>query len=77
MRIFKRFRVFDIEEQTMPFSSEKLQDCIKFLKPYWESSDRSLHDFCVDCQVDDIEVNWVDLMEKVDGGETFDDLKGF
>lgn len=69
-----RFRVFNIEKQSMPFTSDSLKDVIGFLKPYWKSPDRSLYDFAIDCTVDDLEENWEELMTAVDRGEEHIDL---
>ena len=73
----KRFRVFDLENQTMPFTAETLKEVVDYLTPFWKGYDRSLHDFAIDCLIDDIEINWIELMESVDDGEFYEDLQGF
>lgn len=77
MNKVKRFRVFDIEKQSMPFRADTLKEVINYLMPFWVHPDRSLYDFAIDDVVDDIEINWYDLMDSVDSGEDYQDLQGF
>jgi len=73
----KRFRVFNVEEYSIAFRSNNLGEVVGFLKEFWIDADRSLYDFAIDCTVDDIEVNWADLMESIDQGEDYQDLQAF
>lgn len=73
----ENFRVFDLENQNMPFMSQSLEDVIDFLQPYWNNPNRSLYDFGIDDTYNDIEVNWLDLMEYVDKGYIPTDLTIF
>ena len=73
----RRFRVLDIEEMEVPFRAHTLKEVVDYLTPFWKSLDRSLYDFAIEDVQDDIEVNWVDLMESVDQGEDYGDLQGF
>lgn len=77
MKTAKRFRVFDIENQTLPFRADTLEEVVDYLTPFWKDPSRSLYDFAIDDVVDDIEINWSDLMESVDDGEAYEDLQGF
>lgn len=80
----KRFRVFDIESQTLVGKYDTLRECIDILKPSWELSKKlpseggnPYLDFMVDDVHDDIEVNWADLMGAIEEGECPADLQMF
>lgn len=80
----KRFRVFDIENQKMVFKSNNLQECVEKLSPQWETYNKKpidggnpYLDFFVDDTVDDIEINWHELMTAWDEGERPEDLSMF
>lgn len=80
----KRFRVFDIEREVMFCKRDTLMECVIALQSNWsiyktrvsEGGSPSL-DFMIDDVQDDIEVNWVDLMEAWDEGERPEDLQMF
>lgn len=67
----KRFRIFDIENQSCPAKFDTTEECYKFLK------DKDRENFFVDCVIDDIEVDAERFCEAFDDGELPGDLQFF
>lgn len=80
----KRFRVFDIEEQKLVGKFDSIKECVEFLEPKWSALIKPFTeggnpylDFMVDDIEDDLEVNWVDLLDAWVSGERPEDLSMF
>jgi hypothetical protein len=80
----KRFRVFDIEEQKLIGKFDTIEECVKILMPLYQrltlpatQGGNPYLDYFVDDVHDDIEVNWVDLLDAWINGERPEDLTMF
>lgn len=80
----KRFRVFDIEEQKLIGKFNTIEECVKCLTPHWltfklsaSEGGNPYQDFFVDDVKDDIETNWIDIMDAWGEGERPEDLQMF
>lgn len=80
----KRFRVFDIEEQKLICKCDTVAECVSKLQKFWlqfkadpSNGGSPYLDFMIDDVQDDIEINWVDLMNAWDDGERPEDLQMF
>lgn len=72
----KRFRVIDIEEQKVFGHYDTIKGVVIALGKKWKSN-RSTDDYMIEDLVEDIEVNWAELMEAWDNGERPEDLQMF